>query len=624
MRRSRKNALCVWFCMAGASTASSDPKDELELFEELPTVITAAQREQKVAEAPSTIEVYDRQFIDETGVRTLGELLRLVPGVDVQLAEGGLRDVVHIRGGGGRGASMLLMVDGVILNHPYTGIAYIDARLPLVQVQQIEVVRGPGSSLYGANATAGIVHVITRGFPEVSEGNLAASYGEFGSTHLDATYSQSRSVTRLSLNHSDGYTGNRISKRDEYESLSIATRVGLSPDITVSGGFTAGEIGISGIASRPLVSTKEQHADGFLSMAYKRDWTKAMSLHSDIYYAHFTSQYFRDDGEELDTDEGRGAANLRIHYDLMPTQSVMVGGEYRTESAESDLGPVSRETTGNVALFVQDELRLADDRIYITAGGRWDHHSVYGSELSPRAAAIYYARPYLSLKATYDRAFRAPTLSNLYIADAISPTVTLKGNEELKPEHIETIDLGIRFQPYATTLLETSVFLTDGSDIIGTVMEGDRDALMGTVVNREGVEIKGVEFGVRHRLREDFKLRFNYTFLDAIDLTNDAQLADVARHKAQAIATATFVSPVQAITTVKGRYVGSRDYVSRRSGQRQRGDDFTVVDLLARVTVVADVHVTLQIRNLTDTDYREFHDVPLRRRTFEIGLEYDF
>ena len=622
MRRSPKYALCAWLCLVRASTASSDPKDELELFEELPTVITAAQREQKVAEAPSTIEVYDRQFIDETGVVTLGELLRLVPGVDVQLAEGGLRDVVHIRGGGGRGASMLLMVDGVILNHPYTAIAYLDARFPLVQVQQIEVVRGPGSSLYGANATAGIVHVITRGFPEVAERNLSASYGGFGSAHLNASYAQNRSVTGLSLNRSDGYAGNRISKRDEYESLSVTTRVSLSPDLTVSGGLTAGEIGISGIASRPLVRTKEQHGDGFLSMAYKRDWTKAMSLHSDVYYALFTSRYFRDDGAERETDEGRGAANLRLHYDLMPTQSVMVGAEYRTESAESDLGPVNRETTGNVALFVQDELRLADDRIYLTAGGRWDHHSVYGSELSPRAAAIYYARPDLSLKASYDRAFRAPTLSNLYIADAISPTVTLKGNKELRPEHIETIDLGIRFQPYATTLLETSVFLTDGSDVIGIETEGDRNALMGTTVNRDEIEIKGAEFSVRHRLSEDFKLRVNYTFLDAMDLTSDTEFADVARHKAQIIGTATFASPVQATTTVKTRYVGSRDFVSR--GERHNGDAFTAVDLFARVTPVADVHVTLQVRNFTNADYQEFHDLPLPRRTFEIGLEYDF
>ena len=121
-----KNMLFLLFCVGiyftGILYAQEDERaDELELFEEIPVVITAALKSQKITEAPATIEVYNRKFIENTKVETLAELLRLVAGIDIYFGESGRKEYIGIRGISSRGSAILLMVDNVILNHPNEG-----------------------------------------------------------------------------------------------------------------------------------------------------------------------------------------------------------------------------------------------------------------------------------------------------------------------------------------------------------------------------------------------------------------------------------------------------------------------------------------------------------------------
>lgn len=204
MRRGLLSATVVLSLLAGrvgpavasASTAGEEAEVlgdlSLEQLLDLP-VITATRGVQKFAEAPATVLVFDRRDIAERGYRDLSELLEDLPGVQVVRPRGATWFKAYWRGSRNNiGSPWLLLRDGLVLNHLYFNTADVISALPLSDVARVEVVFGPASSLYGANAFMGVVHVLTEDGvgDRAARTRLRAEVGEDGAEVLDATWSR--------------------------------------------------------------------------------------------------------------------------------------------------------------------------------------------------------------------------------------------------------------------------------------------------------------------------------------------------------------------------------------------------------------------------------------------------
>ena len=132
-----------------------------DLFELGDTVVTASKYEQKISDAPAIVEVFDRSLIDATNAQTISEVLRYFTTIHVNLSPES-RDLAWVRGAASEDNNrILVLIDGIPFKDGFYNHGYIDEYLPLHMVKKIEIIKGPGSSLYGANAFAAVINLIS-------------------------------------------------------------------------------------------------------------------------------------------------------------------------------------------------------------------------------------------------------------------------------------------------------------------------------------------------------------------------------------------------------------------------------------------------------------------------------
>ena len=185
MRKTIFRMMWLW-CLVSIFTSSAFAQTdkifpEFLLFGQEKLVVTAARHEQKIGEAVATINVITNEEIKSSGYLTISDVLRSLPGLDVRnagtkfyLAPRGLGNVIT-----GATNRVLCLVDGRPINTPNHGSFFPDLTLPLVNVERIEVIKGPGSAIYGANAFAGVINIITKTPEDIDGLEFSASGGEF-------------------------------------------------------------------------------------------------------------------------------------------------------------------------------------------------------------------------------------------------------------------------------------------------------------------------------------------------------------------------------------------------------------------------------------------------------------
>ena len=167
------------FSIAITEEISEDLKEEFLLWQYELEVITASKHKQKLSEAPSTITVITAKDIERLGVADLTNVFRMSTGLDVMTAYDNGVFVVPRGLLTFQSAKVLLLIDGQRVNHDFTGsIMWKDLPILLEDIEHIEIVRGPGSALYGANAFAGIIHIITKNPNKKPASSFRISIGE--------------------------------------------------------------------------------------------------------------------------------------------------------------------------------------------------------------------------------------------------------------------------------------------------------------------------------------------------------------------------------------------------------------------------------------------------------------
>jgi iron complex outermembrane receptor protein len=488
---------------------------QLSLEELMAVEVTSASRfPRPVAETPAAISVITQEELRRSGVRTLPDALRLATGVHVARFDSRTWSV----GARGMNAStsnkMLVMIDGRSVYTPlFSGVFWDVQDTLLADVDRIEVIRGPGAALWGANAVNGVVNIVTKG-AAATQGALVQVGGGtehegFGAVRWGGTAGSGHYRLYGKLEERDGLVF--ADGRDARDDLSLA-QGGFRADLptgpegllTLQGDLYDGEIG------HPVRDTTDVDG-GNLGARWRRVLGEGSDLEVSAYYDH---TYRRVPAQ---FEETRSTYDLELQHRLRRGRHDLVwGGGYRssedrvTDSAVLAWVP-SRDTLWVANLFVQDEIQLAPD-LRATLGTKLEEQATMDLELQPSVRLAWEPREGGLLWGAVSRAVRAPTRIDRDVRVPGQPPFLVVGNKEFRPEEVIAYELGYRHLQWAGLPFSVATFYNDYDDVRS--LEPSAAGLPQVIGNRLEGETYGAELSARFERIEGFHLRAGLTWLE--------------------------------------------------------------------------------------------------------------
>ncbi len=616
---------------------------------EIPTVVGASKHEQKVTEAPANVTIITQADIQQYGYRTMADILRSVPGFYVTYDRSyGFIGVRGFNRPGDYGGRVLMLINGHRINDAIYGSAApaTDFLLDVDLIERVEVIRGPGSSLYGNNAFFAVINVITRRGRNFEHGEVAGSAGSFDTYRGRATVGQMFSndvevVVSGSIQDSRGprsldvpELGGTVKRADDDQFASLFASAAFR-GLTLEGGYVLRDKQVPNalygtVLGDPRYQIQDERA--YAELRYEhvlRDGTKLLARGYYDHYAYLADYPYADDdlgivviNRDDQTAESAGL-ELRAQRTFLERHAVTAGLEFhsdfelRLKNYDVDPDETFQDTRSDaywLAVYAQDEWRVVD-KLLLNAGVRFDYYEDFGATVNPRLALIWEPVPGTTLKAIGGRAFRAP---NAY--ERLYTTNVNAGNADLDPETITSAEL-IWEQALGRNLRSTiGGFYNKVTDLITQTTD---TAGNDVYENLEGAQSYGAEIALDGQWTNGWRGRLSYTLAETED-DDGRQLDNSPRH----LAKLNLVAPLYRDRVSAGlevQYTGDR-----RATTGDRLDDFVIVNL----TVFAHKfwrgwEASASLYNVFDTKYDDPTDttptvVEQNGREFRVKLTCRF
>ena len=549
-------------------------------------VVTATRTQEEVKAVPQTVEVITKEDIEQLGATDVYSALRLAANVDVTSA-GMAGHNVMIRGMSTN--HTLILIDGKRFAGEDTSATqnvYALGRLSLSNIERIEIVRGSASAQYGSDALGGVINIITKKSKEpsvmvgLSTGSEAINnyyhidfgkQGNFSST-FDMRFSDVRKNMQAGDEGSNYYgpiqdfnfAGTWDLGNDKEIDLTLGyynehTKADYADKYTSTGVFQTSKDKKEWYDYRRYdyslgYSGKTDNSDYMIRTFYSRLY-KENNLYN--YRDNFPEQMENILGSmypKYDWDkstytlwgiEGKNTIQLNDNHLLT------FGGEYRQNKVEgtrlSDGGDnvhqVSQSGNGIVsnkyysdkeintwAGYIQDEWQV-NDKLLVIPSVRYDHDSSFGGEVTPKIGATYFISDNSRIKANWGKGFKAPTISELYMAMHRAmggQTVNVYGNPDLKPEKSTSWDISFEAEK-DNNFGKLTYFNNDVKNLITTKQIGS-SYYDQRYINVDEAEIDGVEMEIGRNLDDKWTIKATSNWLDAIDKVSGDRLDNRARN----------------------------------------------------------------------------------------------
>jgi len=457
---------------SGAATAL----DELSLEELANTEISSvSRRSQNLANVPAAAFVIPSEDIRRSGAYTLPDVLRMVPGIEVAQVDNG-RYAVSARGFNGRFANKLqVLVDGRSIYSPFfSGVMWEHDPVALDDIERIEVIRGPGAAMWGANTVNGVINIITRHSAAQEGGLIAPSIGSNGFGQIYGHYGQqvdNDTSWRLSLRarHMDPST-QYATGADSGDTLNNV-QANFRFDRNLGGGSNlslwasafdskAGDLALVDpvFALPPSLSVARlKQTDDSQTIAGRYRWLAGAvesSLQLSATRTHIeVESWFQEDRETYDLDyQGRRAFGA---HDVLWGLSHRTNSD--TASSVAEVLAMSRKsyTQRSTGLFVHDDWTLIPERLQFGFGARWEHSNLGGATFAPSATLMWTPSRANAVWAKLARAPRVPARGEYHVSALTTfipglPAVVIRNvtppEGKLDPETMTSLELGYRAQ----------------------------------------------------------------------------------------------------------------------------------------------------------------------------------
>lgn len=624
--------LSALLASVGLSKATAE-EVEAPAFELEKIVVTATRTAEPIEQIGSSVSVIKEEDIKERGKKTVLEVLRDVPGLDVvQTGKFGGETSVFLRGA--KSGHTLLMIDGIEMNDPISpGRSFDFAHLTIDNIERIEIIRGPQSTLYGSDAIGGVINIITKKGVGKPKFYISSEGGSYETFHESMGVSGSAERVNYSLSasrvDSDGISkAANGSEEDEYQNTAFSTRLGFNVFVGSKLSFIM-----------RYIDTKTDLDDG----VYEDDPNYIMKTRTFTFKAEFDQHLtdwweyklnyslldfertYKDEPDDVDptdsyTDWYDGENNKigwQNNFFIDELDIITAGFEYEEERGKSRTFPA--KTADTKGYYLQNQLMLWKS-LFITTGLRVDDHDRFGSDTNYKASTAWLIKKSgTKFKGNWGTGFKAPTLYQLY-APANPAWLFLGGNPDLSPEESESYDLGVEQKVCGDRVsFEVTYFHNDFDDMIDYYT--DPITWQGTYKNIAKAETQGIEVGISVKPIEGLKIGANYTYTDTEDKTTGLELLRRPEDKFRFNINYSFLG--------KGNVNLGLIYVGRRQDydanlNRITQPSYTKVDLAATYELTEHFRIFGRIENLFDKDYQEVYGYETPGTSFYGGIKATF
>ena len=524
-------------------------------------VTSVSKKEQKISEAASAVFVITSEDIARSGANDIPDLLRMVPGVEVAQINSS-KWAISIRGFNGQYSNKLLvLVDGRTVYTPMLSGVFWDAQDVLLDnIDRIEVIRGPGATVWGANAVNGVINIITKKTSDTQGAFATAGGGSYEHGFGAARYGGRLGGATSYRVFADGFDRNHfptpfgLNGNDDWEMVHGGFRVDTSASaqdsITVEGDANsgnAGEVAGSVVSISPPINGLLDLRDRYSGWDLLSRWNHTSSAHSET-----SLQVYFDRNTRSDTTYGFGVNTFDLdfqhHIGWGTRQDFVWGLGYRVSSDDTlatlriSFTPASR-TTQLFSSFVQDEITILPERLYLSLGTKLEHNDYTGFGLEPSGRIAWTPNARNTLWAAVSQAQRTPARSDTGILvnlaalsgpNNIPMLVGYTGNPNEKAERETSVETGYRARLSSSVSLDSTIFFNHYGDLV-SVEPGsplfDADPTPHLVVlsrfaNLLYGETHGFETLVNWKVTRRWTLSPSYSFL-TMHLHREASSADL-------------------------------------------------------------------------------------------------
>ena len=646
--------------LLGASQTSTvtAPASQTVVFDdEVETiVVTGSRREVALSDAIVGVDVLTREEIEASGAEDVAELLEGQPGlqIDRSFSGAGIRiqglDPIHT----------LILIDGQRVNGRINGTIDLQ-RLTAERIERVEIVKGAASALYGSDALAGVVNIITRKGREPFSATIHAAYGSLSTNSDPFSSGQTNTVdgsARISGRGKkwDAALTGGFHRQDAFDltpddaatsgseltsyNLEASGSYRFSESFSLSGRVDFFERRLNGIdlgpelpevndnpfvpqTGRAIYDRRNQPRTYSASLQPKIELAREHDLEITAYYTRFEDVFELDqrDQNELDTRQETtdDLGQLTVQYvgSLSDSHILTAGMEGLYERLATERLDGGSSDRGRISVFLQDEWRPFDS-LAVVPGFRMDVDTQFGTFPTPKLALRYDLGSSVVLRGSYGFGFRAPGFRDLFLVfENPSAGYRVSGNPDLDPETSRNLTLGAEISLVRNTVFRFEFYRNDISNLIAFL--SDAEPVPGqlqtfTNGNIGSAMTQGFEASVNIQWHRMLLTDGSYTLLDAQNLDEDRFLQGRARHRV----TFRLRSQIREIglsAWVRGTFVSSRPFYTPDADDtsvtiRTIADAYTTIDARIAQSVGEHITVFVGVDNLLNAGDPQFLAIP--------------
>lgn len=610
--------------------------EDLQEFALEDMVVTASRVPTQKVDTPADISVITKEEIADQNYASASDALRAIPGVNVL-------------GSGAKGSSMgqdkillngdervLVLVDGRRMNLGSSGNSSADWLPPVNAIERIEVLKGGGSALYGTDAVGGVINVIMKKGSEI--GNHVTVKAAGGSWNAEQYAISASGSTDSGLGLIVSATKERrgeykfknangksqLLKNSGYDDTGVIVkldqkvgednRIGVNFEhINAEGGSPFGYSGFGNTDSHKRISN---------NVALRYDWNESsdergyVQVYKNYQHAHFRSP---DAGNQSNFTDSTMGIEAQQNFKFSDTDELTVGLEYYKTTVDNAALYAGKRDINNKAIFAENRWEFAPSW-QLNAGLRYDHHSKYGSEFTPKVALNKKFDENSNAYLSWGRVFNAPTTDDLYW---YQPGWGMFGNSDLKAEKGNVWTLGGNTKLGDKTTLSGSIFYSDIDDAIGWLYDSTTYQSKAVNINKE--KRRGLEVSLNHDFDDNLSAYASYTYVQ------------VKQDKGYGFAKDLTTKPNIYRAGLKYKnadwlFTLNANSVTGQSEKQFVDSSYFTLDLGAQYKINDNAKLFINGYNLTNARYAEFGGLykngearyPMAGRSFIIGAEYTF
>ncbi len=558
----------VSFSVLTQAGESIDDYLDMQLEDLLTLEVTSvSKKKQPLNEVAAAIFVITREDIRRSGVTSIPEALRMAPGIQVARMDAN-KWAITSRGFANQFSNKLLvMIDGRSVYAPSFSGVYWDAQDTMLEdIERIEVIRGPGAAVWGANAVNGVINIITRDASETQGGLLVTGGGNQEKTLASLRYgiaSSEDTFARFYLkynNRNSSYNPALSSETgDNWETARAGFRVdnqsGKKDSWTLQGDVYHNDVNqILNEWKNPADQANAAFAPFYLERNIKDPvdssgwnllsrWQHQIDDDANTSLQVYFDQTDRAEGflrQQFDTFD----IDFQHQFRALPEHEIIWGLGYRNirskyENTFSVSFVPDNRNLDQFSAFIQDEIELITDTLRLTIGSKFENNEITGTEIQPNARLIWFVNNRNTLWASISRAVRTPsqleeTSSTVGAIAPLPPTFTpvifrVLGNPGINSEELIAYETGYRFRPRENLSFDLTLFFNDYHDVIVfesvSTVPGPSDIIFN---NTGSGYSNGLELTIDWYVMEWWRLQPNYSYLNVSGFLGTSGDPDIA------------------------------------------------------------------------------------------------